>query len=331
MAYISGTTRVGRSQGASIFWGLVSLFFATAACYFYWKDYETQPEINKLRDQVLALQDERESLNSEKDKLQAGIAEAAKQLETRQEFLQEKETELAEEETRIEALGSKTDSQTQTSQSQSATIKKFDDTVRKLAKSDDTDVVVREGRPVLRMPSSVFFAPGDSTLKLDGKAVLAQIARSLDGEMDNFEFRIETFTDPDGEALAPAPDAATPPAAGAKPDTADKVPAPARVGSWDLTGARAAALARYFRDQSNLPFQNIVVTARGDSSPIVTGGKEGHARNRRIEFTVLPLPGPFHPAAPAPAAASAAAAPTPAAAPASLEPPPDSPTNGSGH
>ena len=78
-------------------------------------------------------------------------------------------------------------------------MKKFNDAVRKLVKDDEIDVVVRGGRPVLRVPISVFFAFGDTTLKPEGAAMLKQIAQALNGQLDNFELRIETFTDSGGE------------------------------------------------------------------------------------------------------------------------------------
>jgi hypothetical protein len=54
----------------------------------------------------------------------------------------------------------------------------------------------------------------------------------------------------------------------------------------------------------------VLVQARGDADPITTSAKEGHAHNRRVEFTVVPVPVAFH--------ATAAAAPP-------LEPPADPP------
>ncbi len=309
MPYLESSRRVGRSQAASIFWGLVSVFFAAAACYYFWKDHENETSANVFRDQVLTLQEQRETLNSQKDKLQSSIIETENQLKTREEFLQEKETKLADEESQIEAAGQQNQNQSQQSQAQAALVKKFNDTVRKLVKDDDTDVVLRGGRPVLRVPDSVFFAFGDATLKPEGKTLLNQISQSLNGQLDTFELRIETFTDSDGEGArsGDADKTVTPvklDATDTKPDAAAKTapPSPAKTAhfatGWDLTGARAAALAKFLHDQGSLPFQNIVVVPRGDFQPIVSSGKEGHARNRRVEITIAPAAPSFHPADP---------------------------------
>jgi flagellar motor protein MotB len=294
---------VGRSQGAVIFWGLVSAFFATGFCYYLRENYLNETSANKYRDQVLTLQEQCDTLSSQKDKLQSSISETENELKTREEFLQDKESKLADEETRLEALGQQSLNQTQQSQSQATTVKKFNDTVRKLVNDHDTDVVVRGGRPVLRVPDSVFFAFGEATIKPEGKALLTQITQALNGQMDNFELRVETFTDSDGETAKAGDDSPTAkkdtaakPEDAAKPETAGKTP-PAKThyaSDWDLTGARAGALARFLREGTSLPFQNVVVVPRADFQPIVSSGKEGHARNRRVEITVEPLPPAFH-------------------------------------
>lgn len=313
MAYLVKAPRVGRSQGAVIFWGLVSVFFATAFCYYFAKNQANEESTRSLRDQVMSLLSERDSLSSERDKIEAAASETDKQLKAREDFLQEKETKLAEEESQLESMGAQSQSRSQQNQAQAAVVKKFDDTVRKLvAKNQDADVVLRGGRPVLRLPSSIFFDLGSAQLKPDGKTVLTQIAQALNGQMDNFELRIETFTDSDGEATKASAAAAdkvfvdtTPgakkPATPPPPASPEKTP---NGTSWLLTGTRAAGIAHFLHDQGTLPFQNILVVARSDFQPIVADAPEGHARNRRVEITIAPAPASFHPLPPEAHAAS---------------------------
>jgi flagellar motor protein MotB len=299
VAYVESSRRVGRSQAVSIFWGLVSVCFAAAACYYYWNNHENETSANVLRDQVLTLQEERDSLSAQKDKLQSSISDSETQLKTREDFLQEKETRLAEEETRLEALDQKTQADAQAQAAQADVMKKFNETARKLAQND-ADVIVREGRPVLRVPDSALFAFGDAALKPEGKSLLNQIAGALNGQAGNFELRIETFTDV-GELRPPQESA--PVNLTGKPDpTAKNAPAktplpltpPPDRTTWDLTGARAAAIARYFHDEGSLPFRSVVVVPRSDTDPIEANSTEGHARNRRTEITLVPAPAPFH-------------------------------------
>jgi flagellar motor protein MotB len=292
VAHLDGSSRVGRSQGASIFWGVISVCFAAAACFYYWKNHENETTANVMRDQVLQLREENETLNSQKDHLQASKSEAESQLKTREDLVQEKETQLAAEETRLEGLGRQSQTQSQQNQTQATVVKKFNDLIRKLGKDSPPDVVERGGRPVLRVPNATLFAPADATLKPEGKALLNQIAQALNGQLDDFELRVVSYSDSDAEAT---------PAAGQKKDASAK-PAPAAdsdskphyATSWDLTAARASAIARFYRDQTSLPFLNVLVIGRGDSEPIVSNTGENHARNRRVEITVTPLPVPFH-------------------------------------
>jgi len=288
VAFIDRSTRVGRSQGASIFWGLVSACFASAACFYFFQNQKNEASANQLRDTVRQMQDQNESLISQRDHLQSSATEAATQLKTREDLVAEKETELAAEETRIEGLGAQAQSKTVANQAQVAMVKKFNDVITKLGKDTPPDVVERGGRPVLRVPNAQLFALGDTALTPDGKALLSQIAQALGDQITAFELRVVSYTDTDGEGVV-----------GGKKD-ADAKPAdgtdtkPHFATSWDLTGARAAAIARYFRDQTQLPFLNVLVIGRGDSEPIASNSGTNHARNQRTEITVTPLPVSFH-------------------------------------
>ena len=290
MAFIDRSTRVGRSQGASIFWGLVSVCFAAAACFYYWKNHENETTANVMRDQVLQLRDENESLTSEKDHLEASKTEAENELKTREDLVAEKETQLAAEETRLEGLGQQSQSQSEQNLAQVAVVKKFNDLIRKLGKGSPPDVVERGGRPVLRVPNSQLFAPGQATLTPDGKALLNQIAQALNNQLDAFELRVVSYTDTDAEAT-PAPGEK-------KDDPAKPVLGDAKVHyatSWDLTAARAATLARFYRDQTLVAFsQRAGFWVGAIPSPSLPTPETNHARNRRVEITITPLPVPFH-------------------------------------
>ncbi len=294
MAYLERGTRVGRSQGASIFWGLVSVCFAAAACYYYQKNHDNEKTANEMRDSVLELKDENEALSSEKEHLQESKTEAETQLKTREDLVAEKESELAAEEIRLESSGHQSEVQSQQNQAQMGIVKRFNDVIKKLSKDTPPDVVERGGRPVLRIPNSSLFALGDAALKPDGKTMLTQIAQALNGQLDNFELRIVCYTDSAAE-IQPAGDQKKDPATDAKPVFAT---------SWDLTSARAASLAHFYRDQTPLPFLNVLVIGRGDSEPIASNTGDNHAHNRRVEITITPLPVPFHAPDPTPDKAS---------------------------
>jgi flagellar motor protein MotB len=293
MAYLVKAPRVGRSQGAVIFWGLVSAFFASAFCYYYLENRNNEESSRKLAEEVRNLQDENDSLASEQRKAQAAAGDTEKQLTEREQFLQEKETSLAEEQSQIESAGSQTLNQSQLSQQQAAGVKHFDDTVRQIvARSPNADVVVRGGRPVLRLPSSVFFADGTAQLLPGGKADLDQVADAVRNPPNKFELRVETFTDAAGEtpgAAAPAPANPSRPNTGA-PKTEETGPA---IDAWTLTAERAAAIAHYLRDRGTLPVQDVIAVGRADS-PSIGPAKDGSSRSRRVEVTLAPVAASFH-------------------------------------
>lgn len=291
MAFLDLSPRVGRSQGASFFWGLISVSFAAAACFYFWKNHENERMANKLREEVLILQDDHDTLNAQKEKLQTSMSERENELKNHEDFLQDKEAKLAAEETRLEALGRQMQDQAPQGPSPVMMIKKFGETIRKLGNNDGCEVVTHGSRQILRVPNSTFFAPGDATLKLDGKALLNLIAQSLSGQSDMVELRVESFTDSDAEA----PSKSTVDAPPVKPRFAN---------AWDLTAARAAAIAHFYRDQTALPFPNVLVIGRGDSESIVRAESENHERNDRIEISINPLPPAFR--TPEPSAPSTA-------------------------
>jgi outer membrane protein OmpA-like peptidoglycan-associated protein len=292
--FIDAPPRLGRSQGATLFWGLISVCFAAGACYFFWKNNENQRLAEKWQDQGMQLQDQIDKLQGEKAHLQDGLAEQETQVKAREDLVQEKETELAAEELRVEGLATQRATIAAQNQAQVAMVKKFNDAIKKLGGATPPDVVERSGRPVLRVPNAQLFPPGDAALTPDGKALLNQISQTIVGNMDTFELRVVCYTDTGGEAA---------------PDAPKKDADAAHTAAWDLTSARATVLSRYFRDESQLPFLNVTVSARGDAEPIAANAGDERVKNRRVEIGVTPLPVPFH----APDADKAAGDPSPGA------------------
>jgi flagellar motor protein MotB len=318
VAYLVKAPRVGRSQGAVIFWGLVSAFFASAFCYYYLKNRTNEESARQAIEQMTTLQDQKDVLSSERDKIEAANSDTQKQLQARQDFLQDKETKLAEEEAEIDAMGN--GDRAAQSQAQADAIKRFDDTVHKLAAgAPGADVTTRGGRPVLRMPSSFFFAAGHAHLLPGGRSLLDQAARAIGGQGARFEMRVDTFSDSGGES---AKNATSPPGQTGAADAtgvtnANDADAKTHYATaWDLTAARAEAIEHYLHDQETLPFQDVLAVGRGDSSS-GDGGAGDHAHNRLVTITLAPIAAPFH------APESAKGSHAKASGPPSLAPPPD--------
>jgi flagellar motor protein MotB len=259
---------------------LISVCFAAAACYYFWKNHENETKTNVLRDQVMQLTEEADTLTSQTKHLESDKAEEESQLKTREDLVQQKETELAAEETQIESAGQKSQVQMQQNLAQVAMVKRFNDAIHKLSPDVGADVAERGGRPVLRIPNEQLFAPGDSNLTPGGKALLAQLAQAIAPQIDTFELRVVCYTDADAEDTVKK--------------AADNNIKTASNASWDLTAARAATLSRFYRDQTTLPFLNVLVLGRGNAEQVVAASKDDQAKNRRVEITVTPLPVPFH-------------------------------------
>jgi len=287
VASFDQSLRVGRTQAALLFWGLVSLCFAAGACFYFWKSSENENRANHLRDEVLNLQSACDTLTAEKQRLQAGNADEEDQLKTRESLLQQKEDQLSAEEAHLTALAQKPATPPAAPPPPStAEIKKFNDALGSLRPNGHSEVVPRGNSQVLRIDNAIFFDSGETALKPEGKTLLNQIAQSLKGQITGVELRIETFTDRDAESK-PTP----------KTDANSK----SQFNPWDLTAARAAALSRYFHDQDSLPSATLLIVPRGDSPSAAIPGKDAPDLNRCVEISLTPAPDPFFdPLAPPP-------------------------------
>jgi chemotaxis protein MotB len=57
--------------------------------------------------------------------------------------------------------------------------------------------------------------------------------------------------------------------------------------NWDLSAARAASVAAYLTEESELPDERVEVMGFADTLPIASNdSSEGRSRNRRIEIRI---------------------------------------------
>ena len=60
--------------------------------------------------------------------------------------------------------------------------------------------------------------------------------------------------------------------------------------NWELSSARAAAVARFFQKESNISPEKMEVVGFGSHRPIASNTtREGRAKNRRVEITIAPM------------------------------------------
>lgn len=127
------------------------------------------------------------------------------------------------------------------------------------------------GKTVDRLSADALFRPASAQLTEGGMtrldSVAARIARSFDGRI----LRVEGHSDdvPIGPSLA------------------DRYPS-----NWELSAARAAAVARYLLRREVVDPAQIRVVGYGSSQPVATNGTAaGRSENRRVVITALPAEG----------------------------------------
>ncbi len=124
-----------------------------------------------------------------------------------------------------------------------------------------------KGKLTVNMVDKILFDSGQADVKSDGKKVLDKIGVVLAGVLDK-DIRIEGHTDN-------------------KPITAalqSKYPS-----NWELSTARATAVARYVEDNAKIDGKRLIAAGYGEFRPIATNDTvEGRAENRRIEIVLVP-------------------------------------------
>jgi chemotaxis protein MotB len=124
-----------------------------------------------------------------------------------------------------------------------------------------------QGKLTLNMVDKVLFQTGEAEVNADGRRVLDRIGQVLNSVKDK-DIRIEGFTDDR-------------PISG---ELRNKYPS-----NWELSTARATAVARYLQDNAAVDPKRLVVTGFGEYRPIVPNDtSENRALNRRIEIVLVP-------------------------------------------
>lgn len=109
------------------------------------------------------------------------------------------------------------------------------------------------------LAADVYYPRGDSKLKKSGLGTLDKIADIL--KKSERKIVVEAYT--------------------------DDAPATGMPSNWEVAGARATSLVRYFVNHQELSASRVAAASYGDARPIVPNTtEENRARNRRIEILV---------------------------------------------
>jgi chemotaxis protein MotB len=123
-----------------------------------------------------------------------------------------------------------------------------------------------KGRLTVNMVDRILFDSGEASVKPNGRKILEKVGSLLNNVQDK-DIRIEGHTDnkPIGGELR------------------SKYPS-----NWELSTARATAVARYLQDHVKVDPKRLVSAGYGEFHPVsLNDTTEGRALNRRIEIVLV--------------------------------------------
>jgi chemotaxis protein MotB len=148
-----------------------------------------------------------------------------------------------------------------------AAFKGLTEKLKRMIDSGRLDVIVRDGRMVVKLPASVLFPSGSAELSREGELALMELAVVL-RQFPDRRFMIEGHTD-------------------SRPLEAAKGESRYR-DNWELSTARAVTVTR-FLIEAKLPPENLIAAGHGQFDPVSNNRTpNGRQENRRIEIVLLP-------------------------------------------
>lgn len=145
-----------------------------------------------------------------------------------------------------------------------AAFNSLNEKLRSLIDAGELEVHMRNGLPVIALPSEVLFASGKAELAKKGEKALTKVGAAL-AELPNQRIQVAGHTDnmPIGEKLQ-------------------------WTDNWELSAARALTVTRFLIAQGVTP-NNLSAAGHGEFDPTASNDSAGgRKKNRRIELILLP-------------------------------------------
>jgi chemotaxis protein MotB len=206
--------------------------------------------IEEGRTEIAECQQQLTTCNGDRETAAQSATEASASLNASRAELEELRAEHAEAESRLAAFKSLTD--------------KF----QKMIDSGRLQIVLRNGRMVVKLPAGVLFASGSAELSKDGKDALREVAGILRQVRDR-RFMVAGHTDNlpiDPKAVPPSP----------------------FKNNLELSTARALTVAQHLITSGMNPAR-LVAAGYGEHEPVRANTNEpGRQENRRIEIVLMP-------------------------------------------
>lgn len=128
-------------------------------------------------------------------------------------------------------------------------------------------VTSRGAEIVVTLASTILFAPGEVEVRKDARDPLVAVAKAVAGRYPDRLVKVEGHTD------------SSPPRRVVR----------AYPTNWELSAARALAVARFLVDEAKLPRESVFAAAYGQHRPVKENEtREGRDANRRVDIVVLP-------------------------------------------
>jgi chemotaxis protein MotB len=125
---------------------------------------------------------------------------------------------------------------------------------------------IKDGKIAVMLPSSIFFNPGQVTLKKEAKSSLAKVCNAIKTSFPDENVRIEGHTDNDPIKRTKG----------------------LYASNWELSAKRAANVLHFLVGQCSLDPNRLHIAGFGEYQPIASNNtKKGKMQNRRVELVIL--------------------------------------------
>jgi len=223
---------------------------------------ENQKNLGSLKEMEASLMEREKKLHAQEEamvKKDAANKALQADLQNKQNELERNEKELAEKVNRVKELELKIALKDSLSNALKKTIS---DALTGFSDNDLT-VTLRDGKVYVSLSEQLLFASGSTVVDKKGKDAIVQLGKVLQNKSD-INILIEGHT--------------------------DDVPLSGHNrfrSNWDLSGARAGAVADYLSERGGVPRERLMVRGMADTKPVAANDtREGRAKNRRIEILV---------------------------------------------
>ncbi|PRP96418.1 OmpA family protein [Enhygromyxa salina] len=140
--------------------------------------------------------------------------------------------------------------------------RQLNEKLAELIAAGDLEVYVRNGLPVIALPSEVLFAVGSAELSEKGGRSLERVGAAL-ASMTDQRIQVSGHTDDQPTKKSKWTD------------------------NWQLSTERALTVTRYLIDKGVTP-QRLSAAGHAEFDPVARNSKNGRKKNRRIELVLLP-------------------------------------------